>query len=152
MELNLVGSIYIRSFIKFPHFVPIRQQTWPWQAILVSDWLIYKKSSPLKPLGQMDLYLVWSIYGMCFMKFPHFIPIGQKTWPPWTICFWLDLLLWDRLVKWINILYGTSKEGYYKDSSFRPYPSTNMATMVVSCFWLADTLKIFFSETAWPNW
>jgi hypothetical protein len=29
-------------------------QTWPPQTILVSDWLISKKSSPLKPLGQMN--------------------------------------------------------------------------------------------------
>jgi hypothetical protein len=40
---NLVGSIYGRSSIKFAHFVPIRLQTWPPQAILVSDWLISKK-------------------------------------------------------------------------------------------------------------
>jgi hypothetical protein len=28
--------------------------TWLPQTILVSDWLISKKSSPLKPLGQMN--------------------------------------------------------------------------------------------------
>jgi hypothetical protein len=39
----LVGSIYGRSSIKIGHFVPIRQQTWPPQAILVSDWFISKK-------------------------------------------------------------------------------------------------------------
>jgi hypothetical protein len=27
------------------HLVPIRYQTWPPQAILISDWLISKKSS-----------------------------------------------------------------------------------------------------------
>jgi len=52
-ELNLVGSIYGRSFIKIAHFVPIREQTWPPQAIFVFDWLISKKSSPLKLLSQM---------------------------------------------------------------------------------------------------
>jgi hypothetical protein len=31
----------------------IHYQTWPPQAILVSDWLIFKKSSLLKPLGQI---------------------------------------------------------------------------------------------------
>jgi hypothetical protein len=36
--------------MKIAHFVPILLQTWPPQAILVSDWLISKKSSPLKPL------------------------------------------------------------------------------------------------------
>jgi hypothetical protein len=42
------------SSIKIAYFVPIRLQTWPPQAILVSDWLISKKSSPLKPLDQMN--------------------------------------------------------------------------------------------------
>jgi hypothetical protein len=44
MNRNLVGSIYGRSSIKIAHFVPIGYQTWPPQAILVSDWLISKKS------------------------------------------------------------------------------------------------------------
>jgi hypothetical protein len=46
MEPNLAESIYIRSSIKFLHFVPFRQQIWPPRAILVSDWLMLKKSSP----------------------------------------------------------------------------------------------------------
>ena len=44
MNRNLVGSIYGRSSIKFAHFVLIGQQTWPQQAILVSDWFISKKN------------------------------------------------------------------------------------------------------------
>jgi hypothetical protein len=47
MNRNLVGSIYGRSSIKIAHFVPIGLQTWPPQKILVSDWLISEKSSPL---------------------------------------------------------------------------------------------------------
>ena len=47
MYRNLVGSIYGISSIKIAHFVAIRWQTWPPQAILVSDWFISKKSSPL---------------------------------------------------------------------------------------------------------
>jgi hypothetical protein len=43
MNQNLVGSILGRSSIKFAHLFPIRYQTWPPQAILVSDWLISKK-------------------------------------------------------------------------------------------------------------
>jgi hypothetical protein len=43
MNRNLVGSIYGRSSIKIAHFVPIRLQTRPPQAILVSGWLISKK-------------------------------------------------------------------------------------------------------------
>ena len=39
----------------------------------------------------------------------------------------------------------------YKDCSFCPDPLTNMATTGNSCFWLADLVKIFSSETAWPS-
>jgi hypothetical protein len=53
MNQNLVGSIVGGSSIKIAHFVPICLQIWPPQAILVSDWLISKKSS-LKPLGKMN--------------------------------------------------------------------------------------------------
>ena len=63
----------------------IHYQTWPPQAILVSDWPIFKKSSPLKPLGQMNRNLVGSIYGMSSMKNAHFVPIGQQTWSPHAI-------------------------------------------------------------------
>jgi hypothetical protein len=92
MNRNLVGSIFGRSSIKIPHLVPICLQTWLPQTILVSDWLISKKSSPLKPLGQMNRNLVWK----------H----------PW------------------NVLY--------KDCSFSSDPLTNMATKGNSCFWLVD--------------
>jgi hypothetical protein len=34
--------------------VPFGQQTWPPRAILFSDWLLLKQSSPLKLLGQME--------------------------------------------------------------------------------------------------
>jgi hypothetical protein len=43
MNRNLVGSILGKSFIKIANVVPIRLQTWPPKAILVSDWLISKK-------------------------------------------------------------------------------------------------------------
>jgi hypothetical protein len=46
MEPNLVGSIYVRYSIKVLHMVPFGQQTWPPRAILFSDWLLLKKSSP----------------------------------------------------------------------------------------------------------
>jgi hypothetical protein len=47
MNQNLVGSILGRSSINIVHFIPIRLQTWPPQAILVSDWLISKKKKLL---------------------------------------------------------------------------------------------------------
>ena len=69
MKWNLVGSIYGRSSINIAYFVLIREQTWPSQAILVFDWLISKKkSSPLKPLGQMNRNLIGSILGKSFIK------------------------------------------------------------------------------------
>ena len=46
-----------------------------------SDWPSLKKSSPLKPLGQMEPNLTGSIYGRSFIKFVHFVLIGQQTWP-----------------------------------------------------------------------
>ena len=63
MNRNLVGSIYGMSSIKIAHFVLICSQTWPPQTILVSDWLISKKSSPLKPLCQMNRNSIGCILG-----------------------------------------------------------------------------------------
>jgi hypothetical protein len=62
MEPNLAGSIYVRSSIKFLHFILFGQQIWLTRAILVSDWLMLNKSSPLKLLGQMEPNLAGSIY------------------------------------------------------------------------------------------
>ena len=81
MNQNLIGS----SYINFAYFIPIRLQTWPSQAILVSDWLISKNSCPLKPLGQMNRNLVGSIYGRSSIKIAHLVPIRYQTWPPQTI-------------------------------------------------------------------
>jgi hypothetical protein len=80
----LVGSIYGRSSINIAHFVPIRPQTWPPQVILVSG-LISKKSSLLKPPGQMNQNLVGSILGRSSIKIAHFVPICLQTWPPQAI-------------------------------------------------------------------
>jgi hypothetical protein len=60
--------------LKIAHFVPIRLQAWPSQAILVSDWSISEKSA-LKLLGQMNRNLVGSIYGMSSIKIAHLVPI-----------------------------------------------------------------------------
>jgi hypothetical protein len=76
MNRNLVGSLYGRSSIKIAHIVPIRLQTWPPQAILVSDWSISRKSFPLKLLGQMSRNLVGSIYGMSSIKNANLFPIS----------------------------------------------------------------------------
>jgi uncharacterized membrane protein YwzB len=108
MNRNLVGSILGRSSIQIAHLVPIRVQTWPLQTILVSDWLISKKSSTLKPLCQMNRNLVGSILGRSSIQIAHLVSICVQTWPPQTILvsdwpIFLNLLLWNRLAKWTEI-------------------------------------------------
>jgi hypothetical protein len=75
MNRNLVGSIYGRSSIKIADLVPIHYQTWLPQAILVSYWLISKKSSSLKPLCQINQNMVGSIPGRSSIKLVHLVPI-----------------------------------------------------------------------------
>jgi hypothetical protein len=41
----------------------------------------FKKSSPLKLLGQMEPNLVGSIYVRSSIKLLHIVPFGQQTWP-----------------------------------------------------------------------
>jgi hypothetical protein len=93
MEPNLAGSIYVRSSIKFPRFIPFGQQIWLPRAILVFDWLMLKKSSPLKLLGQLKPILAGSIYVRSSIKLLHLVPFGQQTWLPRAILFsdWLML-------------------------------------------------------------
>ena len=81
MKPNLAESIYIKVLIKFLHFVPFCQQIWPPRAILVSDWLMLKKSSHLKLLGQIEPNLAGSIYVKSSIKLLHLVPFGQQTWP-----------------------------------------------------------------------
>ena len=93
MEPSLAGSIYVRSSIKFLRFVPFGQPIWLPRAILVSDWLMLNKCSPLKLLGQIKPNLVGSIYVRYSIKFLHLVTFGQQTWSPRAILFsdWLLL-------------------------------------------------------------
>ena len=92
MEPNLAVSIYVRSSIKFLHFVPFHQQIWPPRLILFSDWLMFKKSSPRKQLGQMEPNLAGSIYVRSSIKLLHLVPFGQQTWPS-RLSFFSDWLM-----------------------------------------------------------
>jgi hypothetical protein len=68
---------HVRSSIKFLRFVPFGQQIWLPRVILVSDWLMLNKSSPLKLLSQMEPNLAGSIYVRSSIKFLRFVPFGQ---------------------------------------------------------------------------
>ena len=100
MEPNLAESIYIRSSIKFLHFLPFRQQIWLPRVILVSNWLMLKKSSPLKLLGQMEPNLAGSVYVRSSIKLLHLVPFDQQTWPL--------LLRIEHMVK-LHVFGNTSK-------------------------------------------
>ena len=144
MNRDLVWSIYGRSAMKIAHLVPIRIQIWQPQAILVSGWLISKKSPPLKPLGPINRNLVWSIYGRSDIKIAHFVSMRLKTWPPQAILVsgWSiskqNLLLWNHFAKWTETRYEASMEGPLWRCLFHPDSLTNMAATGNSCFWLVN--------------
>ena len=78
---------------------------WLPQAILVSDWLISKTSSPLKPLSQMNRNLVGSIYGRSSIKFAPIVPIRLKTWLPQAI-FVSDWSISKNFLPWNCLANG----------------------------------------------
>jgi hypothetical protein len=55
------------------------QQIWLPRAILVSDWLMLNKSSPLKLLGQIKLNLAGRIYARSSIKHLHFGSIWPRS-------------------------------------------------------------------------
>jgi hypothetical protein len=60
-----LAKLFQRSRLKYEKVngrTPSDSNTSPPRAILVSDWLMLKKSSPLKLLGQMEPNLAGSIY------------------------------------------------------------------------------------------
>jgi hypothetical protein len=59
-----------------------------------------KKSSPLKPLGQVNRNLVGSIYGRSSRKIAHLVPIRSQTWLPQAI------LVFDWLISKKNLILG----------------------------------------------
>jgi hypothetical protein len=75
MNPILVGNILGRFSIQIAHLDPISKETWPPQVILVSDLLISKKSSFLKPFGQMNRNLVGSIPERSAIEVAHLVPL-----------------------------------------------------------------------------
>jgi hypothetical protein len=143
MNRNLVGSIYGRSSIKIAHFVSIRLQIWPPQAILVSDWLISKKifsfetARPnVSKLGRKHPWKV--LYQDCSFSFD---PLTNMATTGNSCFWWADFLKSSSETAFPNELKLGRKHLWkvlYKDCSFCPDWLTNMATTGNSCFWLVD--------------
>jgi hypothetical protein len=112
-------------------------------------WLAdFLYSSPLKLLGQMNRNLVGSIYGWSSIKSAHFVPIYWQT-----RCFLPSFRSFGQAVSEENIFSNRTirnKNCLWRPclsmdrdemSKFFPDPSTNMAAIGNSCFWLPDIYK-----------
>jgi uncharacterized membrane protein YqhA len=146
MEQNLAVSIYVRSSIKFLHFVPFHNKYDRQGQFLFLIVYSLKKSSPLKLLGKMEPNLAGSIYVISSIKLLHLVPFGQQTWPPRLILFfWLANVknIISSETAWTNgakhgrkHLYKVSKPGIdgtwvcpFQNCVWQPHPPFKMAAV-----------------------
>ena len=111
-------------------------------------WLvnfINKKSSPLKPLDQMNRNLVWSIYGKVFYKDYSFCPDLLTNM---AAILFLVGKFHKKIFSSETALPSERKLGrkhllkiLYKTCPFCPDTLTNMAAIGNSCFWLVSYIK-----------
>jgi hypothetical protein len=120
MDRDVMGKLYRGSSIDAFYQVSVHLVK-RFQAILVSNWSISKKSS-LKPLGQMNRNLVGIIYGRSSIRSAHFVPIRwqtrrqifKKSTPIRNKnCLWWPCLVMDRDVMG-NLYRGSSIDAFYQ--------------------------------------
>ena len=116
MEPNVAGMFLGWSYTQFLSFVPVGYSTWlPWP-IIWSDWLKFQKSSSLKLMHLLNPNGKWMIFGMSFIKFLFFMPIGNPRWPPpqdidwhWTLWENVQMPSFQKLQIWLKQGWQTVK-------------------------------------------
>ena len=103
MEPNLAVSIYVRSSIKFLHFVPFGLWTWPPRIILFSDWLMLKNLLLWNSLAKWSqTWHIWSL-GVSLLKLCPTAPPLHSRWllffKVMIISLW-NLLQYHSIVRW----------------------------------------------------
>ena len=154
MEPNLAESIYIRSSIKFLHFVPTNMAAKGNSCFWLSNVKKIFSSETAWPNGAKlgSKHLCKVLYKVSPIRSFH-----QQIWPPRAILV-SDWLLFKKIFSSETAWQNGAKLGrkhlckiLYIASSFGSIRPTNMAAKINSFFWLANVKKIFSSETAWPN-
>jgi hypothetical protein len=97
---------------------------WPPQTILVSDWLISKKLSPLKPLCQMNRNSVGGILGRSSIKmlisFRSVNKHGRHRQFLFLIGWFLkNLLLCNRLAETVHLAKQLQRRRFFRNQPIR---------------------------------
>ena len=107
-------------------------------------------------MAKWNKYLTGSIYAMSFIKFVHFVLVGQKTWPPWAILVsdWLKYKkIFSSETAWPNGTIFDRKHRckvIYQDCSFRPGPKKKMAAIGDYFLWSSLDKIIVMRYDSWP--
>jgi hypothetical protein len=104
-------------------------------------WLVdLKKSSPLKPLGQMNRNLGGRICVSSAIKIVHSVSICLQAWPPQAVLvtdYKTSSLKLLGQTNW-NLIWSIYARSSMKSAHIIPIYLTNMTPTGNSCFWLVD--------------